>query len=430
MHSAPVSSNAPTLVVDTQATQVDPPRAGEASVGEAATLVAEGDAGAAVRASGASHRSTVLPRLELVGDAPRLVNDNRLRFEERGLLGRGGVGEVLLAQDNDIERPVAVKRLLPDLQRPAMVARFVEEIRTLGRLDHPNIVPVHDVGTDAEGRYYYVMKYVEGETLEDIVAKLAAGDAAYHARYTLERRVQLFQAILRAVQYAHAQGVIHRDLKPANVMVGRFGEVMLMDWGLARRLRDAAQGPLEGELGRVSQSPVSPKLRTMVGAVLGTPAYMAPEQARGDTAAIDERADIYALCVMLHEMLTLEHYLADLQGIAETLAAVQSRPVPDARGAKSPHQGPVPAEYGWFIAQGTEKDPVARYRSVTEMIDRLQAIDEGKIPVQCMHTFMKRMSCEMAHGVDRNAPAVMMGTLVTLAAAATGVGALVWVFSR
>jgi len=425
----PALSSAPTLLANTGATWVDPPREGAGSVGEADTLVPD-DAGALARGAEAGHRSTVLPRLELVGNAPKLVTDNRRRFEERSLLGRGGVGEVVLAQDNDIERPVAVKRLLPELQRPAMVGRFVEEIRTLGRLDHPNIVPIHDVGTDADGRYHYVMKCVEGETLEDIITRLAAGDPAYHARYTIERRVSLFQGILRAVQYAHAQGVIHRDLKPANVMVGRFGEVMLMDWGLARRLRDDTQTELEGDLGRPSQTPTSPKLRTMVGAILGTPAYMAPEQARGETAAIDERADIYALTVMFHELLTLEHYLADLQSIPETLAAVQSREVSDARGARSAFQPPVPAEYGWFVVQGTAKKPAQRYRSVTEMIDRLQAIAEGKMPVQCMHTLMKRMSCEMAHGVDRNAPAVMLGTLLLLALGLLGVVALGVVFTR
>ncbi len=423
-NSADVSS-APTLLAEAGAARVDPPRGGEGTTGEADTMVPP-DEGETTLGTRGGHRSTVLPRLERVGDGSRLVTDSRLRFEELGVLGRGGVGEVVLAQDNDIERPVAVKRLLPELQRPAMVGRFVEEIRTLGRLDHPNIVPIHDVGTDADGRYYYVMKFVEGETLEDIIARLAAGDPDYHRRYTIERRVSLFQSILRAVQYAHAQGVIHRDLKPANVMVGRFGEVMLMDWGLARRLRDDTQVLLEGELGRASQSPASPKLRTMVGAILGTPAYMAPEQARGDTEAIDERADIYALSVMFHELLTHRHYLADLQSVAETLAAVQSREMPDARAARSPYQGPVPAEYGWFIVQGTAKAPAARYRSVTEMIDRLQAIAEGKMPVQCMHTLMKRMSCEMAHGVDRNAPAVMLGSMGVLGAAGFGVAALVW----
>ncbi|MBL8603313.1 MAG: serine/threonine protein kinase [Myxococcales bacterium] len=431
-----MSSHAPTLPLGPDATVVDLPGEadpGPATLSNAATLIAHdrGAPGDTLLGVTGNHRSTVLPRLELVGDIPQLISDNRLRFEEKDLLGRGGVGEVLLAHDNDIERAVAVKRLLPDLQRPAMVGRFVEEIRTLGRLDHPNIVPIHDVGTDADGRFYYVMKYVEGETLEGIIEKLAAGDAESHRKYTFERRLEIFQGILRALQYAHAQGIIHRDLKPANVMVGRFGEVMLMDWGLARRIRDDAQPVLIADSqGRPSQSPESPKLRTMVGAVLGTPAYMSPEQAQGLTDKIDERSDIYALCVMFHELMGLRHYLHDMQTVTETLAAVVSREVPNVREFQHPAQPPVPAEYGWFVTHGVAKDPAKRYRSITEMIARIQAIEEGKIPVECMHTMMKRMSCEMAKGVDKSAPTMLVGVLTVLVMGAFGLAALVWALSH
>src|SRR6185312_9441186 len=132
----------------------------------------------------------------------------------------------------------AVKRLLPDLTSPPILARFVDEIRTVGRLEHPNIVPIHDVGVDELGRYFFVMKYVEGETLESIIDKLAAGDPAYLAKYSVEVRIELFLGILHALEYAHAQGVVHRDIKPANVMVGRYGEVVLMDWGISKPIAE------------------------------------------------------------------------------------------------------------------------------------------------------------------------------------------------
>jgi serine/threonine-protein kinase len=177
---------------------LSPPRAGGPSL--RATQVDAAPPG------NANNRSTILPRLADTGDIPQLVTDARDRFETAKVLGRGGAGEVVLARDNDIERPVAVKRLLPELDDPGLIGRFVDEIRVLGALDHPNIVPIHDVGVDPDGRYYYVMKYVEGETLEHIIEKLAAGDREYHARYPFERRVEVFRQVLRAVQYGQCDG--------------------------------------------------------------------------------------------------------------------------------------------------------------------------------------------------------------------------------
>ena len=190
----------------------------------AETLAA--DAGARRAASGRTTqptRTTVLPRLTEEGGARRLVLEERARFEELQVLGRGGVGEVVLAVDHDIARRVALKRLLPEAEGDGAVARFADEVRALGALDHPNIVPIHDVGVSPEGKHFYVMKYIQGETLEHVIDRLAAGDPGYHARYPFARRVEVFTAVLRAVQYAHAQGFVHRDLKPANIMVGAFG---------------------------------------------------------------------------------------------------------------------------------------------------------------------------------------------------------------
>ena len=363
-------------------------------------------------------RTTVLPRVEVTGDTSQLVSSTRERFESANVLGRGGVGEVLLARDNDIDRRVAIKRLLPEFDDPGIVSRFVEEIRVLGALDHPNIVPIHDVGIDPDGRYYYVMKYVEGETLEHIVDKLAEGDREYHARYTVERRVEIFRQVLRGVQYAHARGVIHRDIKPANVMVGRYGEVLVMDWGLARRLHaDDAKFPVTDTAKtltdhRSSSGPREARMRTVVGSLLGTPAYMSPEQARGDNEGLDERSDIYSLCVMLHEMLTLEHYLAKRDSVTACVAGVMSEPVPFASLVASKHQPSVPAEFGHFIRHGVSKNPAQRYRSVTEMLDRLQNIEEGHCPVECPATFMKRMGTETSHVIDHR-PFVMLGVVAT-----------------
>jgi len=222
-----------------------------------------------------SLRTTVLPRVEIVGAESKVVADGKIRYELAQRLGEGGVGEVVLARDNDIERDVAIKRLRPELQGShASLLRFAEEVRTVGRLEHPNIVPIHDVGIHANGEYFFVMKYVEGETLEAIIDKLAAGDPVYHRRYPFERRVEIMMGVLEAVAYAHAKKIIHRDLKPANVMVGPYGEVVVMDWGLAREV----SGPETAD--RAASSPdTTGKQRlwqTQVGSLLGTPAYMSP----------------------------------------------------------------------------------------------------------------------------------------------------------
>jgi eukaryotic-like serine/threonine-protein kinase len=189
------------------------------------------------------------------------------RYEITRRLGRGGMGTVYAARDRMLHREVAVK-VLDDLGAQADAAHLLGEARILGRLEHPGIVPVHDAGTLADGRVFYVMKLVRGDRL----------DAAIASR-TLNERLDLFLRICEAVSFAHAHGIVHRDLKPQNVMLGPFGEVLVLDWGVAK-----VSGAAEVE------------------AVVGTPGYMAPEQERGE-GSVDSRADIYALGVILEAML-------------------------------------------------------------------------------------------------------------------------------
>jgi eukaryotic-like serine/threonine-protein kinase len=365
--------------------------------------------------SASGTRSTVLPRVTLSGSKPRLVSDNRERFETAKELGSGGAGEVLLARDNDIDRPVAIKRIIAANETPATVARFVEEIRTLGALDHPNIVPVHDVGIDASGRYFYVMKYVEGETLEHVIERLAAGDAEYHRRYTYARRVEVFRQILRGIQFAHKHGVIHRDIKPANVMIGRYGEVVVMDWGIARRIRenDLPKFPAEVTTRTLSSAPprVPASMRTQTGALLGTPAYMSPEQARGEIDSLDERSDIYSLCVLFHEFLTLKHYLSDKTTVTACIAGVLREGVPFAHFVSNPHQSAPPPDLSHFVRHGVSKKPHDRYGSVSEMLERLDRIEAGECPVECPSTFAKRLTNVASHAVDHY-PITTMGAAV------------------
>lgn len=354
-----------------------------------------------------SARSTVLPRLVRAGEQiePSAAGP---RFVPMRLLGRGGMGEVTLVQDKDIDRQVALKRLRSDAATDDMLYRFAEEVRTVGQLEHPNIAPVHDVGVDDRGHHYFVMRYVEGETLEAIIARLADGDPDYHERFTFAHRVQLFFGVLHAIAYAHSKGIIHRDIKPSNIIVGPYGEVVVMDWGVAKRRDDQ---PTTDDA-----APAAPN-RTAHGSLVGTPAYMSPEQAIGANDRIDERSDIYSLAVVLYELLTLQHYMSGRTTVPELLAAIVDEPheVAARLTNPSPHQEPVPAELSWFIEKGLAKDPAARFQSVAEMGEHLERVMAGAFPVQCPVTFLKKAGGNTVRAVDRHPVLMMAAAGVVLA---------------
>ncbi len=393
-----------------------------------ATMAAEdarfsmGGAGA-----GSAVRSTVLPVLE-GGEA--VFHSGKLRYERLKVVGEGGMGEVALAQDHDIDRRVAIKRLRSEHRGTSSLLRFAQEVRTIGRLEHPNIVPVHDVGVDEEGQHYFVMKYVEGETLEHIIEKLAAKDEAYERRFSYEARAQVFLGILRAVQYAHARGIIHRDIKPANVMVGPYGEVMVMDWGLARPVRGAEPVASDGASGAQSNNAAS-SLETQHGSIMGTPHYMSPEQARGETDKINERSDVYSLGVLFHELMSLRHYLDGKNSVQEVLIAVASvgeRTIVEwvalavATGA--------PMEYLHFIRHAVAPKPEERFANAGEMAAGLEDILSGRIKMQCHISATKRVVHMAMHAIDRHPLVATVLLLAGIVSAASGVGALLFAALR
>src|SRR5713226_1964883 len=237
-----------------------------------------------------------LERLREGADAPDLAG-TRYRLLER--VARGGMGAVYAAQDQMLERRVSFKVLDVPFPDSDLAHRLNREARVLARLEHPGIVPVHDVGTLADGRVFYAMKFVEGQRLDKHIESVPS----------LPDRLRLFLRICDAVAFAHACGVLHRDLKPANVMVGAFGEVLVMDWGLAKILRDSApsEAPADPDA-TIVQTPnallsgseaAQATAITGHGTVLGTPGYMSPEQARGDIAQLDQRSDIFSLGALL-----------------------------------------------------------------------------------------------------------------------------------
>lgn len=301
-----------------------------------------------------------------------------VRYEPLRQLGEGGMGEVVLSRDPTIGRQVAIKRLkrLPDTS-DAAAARFMAEVQTTGKLEHPGIVPIYDAGQDAEGTPYFVMKYVDGEPLDRIIAKLHEGDAESLQRYSYEHRTQMFMQLLRAVQYAHHQGVLHLDIKPANVIVGPFGEVVLVDWGISRE--HGPQAPSAPESG--SGNPMAPVL-------IGTPDYMAPEQAMGDPAAIGPHTDTYCLSVLFYELITLNYYLPPKKSLQGRVTSILlDEPL---TGIQMHHRFGAPPELANYIHYGLHKDPQKRYRTVDEMVDKLQQVMDGLIPVVCPCTAIKR----------------------------------------
>jgi serine/threonine protein kinase len=226
------------------------------------------------------------------------------RYEIVSVLGRGGMGVVYLARDTVLDREVALK--IGDAVR-AVPSEPINEARILARLEHPGIVPVHDCGQLPDGRLFYAMKRVRGDRLDRWMAE----------PHPVTARLAVFLRVCDAIAFAHAHGVVHRDLKPENVMVGRFGEVLVLDWGIAE-LRGAGCD-VRGAAGEVRGAEGAGPGATR--AIAGTPDYMAPEQARGD-AAIDHRADVFALGVMLQSM-------AEAAPLAAIARKAQSRDAAD-----------------------------------------------------------------------------------------------------
>jgi serine/threonine protein kinase len=271
------------------------------------------------------------------------------RYEVIDAIAQGGMGRVYRARDRELERDVALKVLNLALSGGDAARRMVREARILAGLEHPGIVPIHDVGRLADGRVFYTMKLVKGARLDQYTRD--------HAQ--LDQLLRVFERLCEAVAFAHDHGVIHRDLKPQNVMVGSFGEVLVMDWGVAKILTESDASVPDTHVSRdgpddhhpsPSGNPDETTVRdpeapapaeaaataTQPGTVLGTPGYMAPEQAAGRTDAIDQRTDVFALGMILRGF----------------LAAVDGK-------ARRPLHA--------LIAKATDTSPARRYQTVAQL---------------------------------------------------------------
>ena len=317
------------------------------------------------------------------------------RYENQGKIGEGGMGQVLRVHDRYLQRDVAVKTLLPGLSSDNEYhQRFVREARAAGQFEHPNIPPVHELAKAPDGSPYFTMRLVQGQTLEAIIAQLKADDAETHTRFTFIRRLQIAQQICDAIHYAHKLGYIHRDIKPANIMVGPFGEVQVMDWGLALALNKDAQKPAKPTL-------------TADGDFIGTLAYASPEQIAGDKELMNERVDLYSIGALLYELCALEPPFNGANP-TEILTAILTKTPRAPEEFSSPRQGRVPREISRLILKAMQRDPQDRFASAEDMKFALQQVIEGETPPVCPHTAYKRGLSKFMRFLDNHHSAPLM----------------------
>jgi eukaryotic-like serine/threonine-protein kinase len=271
-------------------------------------------------------------------------------------IGRGGMGEVIAAHDERIGREVAIKRMRNPKPTSEAVTRFLREARIQARLDHPAIVPVHELGVDDGGRPFFTMKRCAGVTL----ARLLADGGSFH------RMLRAFVDVCNAIDFAHSRGVVHRDLKPANIMLGEYGEVYVLDWGVARVLSDLPETP---ESLQPPEETPDPADSTKSGALLGTPGYIAPEQITGAVPA--PSVDIYALGCILFEILACEPlHPRGQHAIGRTLSTPQDSP------ARRRPDRSIPPELDAACVAALAEEPAER-PTVRELGDRVQAYLDG-----------------------------------------------------
>jgi len=296
---------------------------------------------------------------------PPLVVIDRATYDVRGEIARGGLGRILEAHDHRLDRPVAIKELLAEHLREgsSLAARFAREALLTARLQHPAIVPVYEAGLWPDGAPFYTMKLVEGQSLE----------AAVRERPTLEERLALVPHVIdvaNALAYAHGRRIIHRDLKPANVLVGAFGETVVIDWGLAKELGPIGEAQTTSVPPPVVAASVTPGA-TQAGSVLGTPAYMPPEQALG--LPVDERADVYALGALLYHVIAGG---APYSGkSSEQILAQVVREPPEDLLAKEPG---APPELAAIVRKALARDPGGRYPTAAELAADLLRYQSGQ----------------------------------------------------
>ena len=319
-------------------------------------------------------------------------------------INRGGMGVILQARDLRIRRTVAMKVMNTKHQFSRENAlRFIDEAQLTGQLEHPNIVPVYELGIDEQGEMFYTMKFVKGTTLDDVLRGIRGAKAKIIEKYPLSALLTIFQKVCDAVAFAHSKGVVHRDLKPENIMIGAFGEVLVMDWGLAKNITGGrSERPASAPDAAAMQAKVSDLrgFETMHGLIVGTPPYISPEQARGELDKIDGRSDLYVLGEILYIILTLRPPVEGdtLNEVVEKILSsridhpsVHNQPAKAARKrgsditaesfvlAHCPGQR-IPDGLSAVVMKALALDPADRYQTVEDLQEDITACQGGFAP--------------------------------------------------
>jgi serine/threonine protein kinase len=310
------------------------------------------------------------------------------RYQVARRLGKGGMGEVMLARDEQVGRDVAIKRMRAADPTDRQVQRFLREASIQGRLEHPAIVPVHEIGKDTDGLPFFAMKKLAGITLAKILedqgnARDSQSDLGKISRFSLQKILRAFVEVCLAVEFAHVRGVVHRDLKPDNIMLGDFGEVYVLDWGVAK-----IAGEHDDDFTDVDSSGGSGEHATQAGTTIGTPGYMAPEQIRG--TEIDGRTDVYTLGCLLFEILAGEPlHPRGYEGLQSALFRSGEKP-----SARAP-QRDIPPELDLLCAQATQGERELRIKTARELGDGVQRYLDGDRDLATRRT-LARQHLELA----------------------------------
>ncbi|MEM7305469.1 MAG: serine/threonine-protein kinase [Planctomycetota bacterium] len=364
----------------------------------------------------------------------------RSRYRTLNEVARGGMGSVLRVWDSDLRRTIAMKVMLERkvevkdaetrVASDRAVSRFLEEAQVTGQLDHPGIVPVHELGLDDGGQLFFTMRLVRGRDLEQVLRAFDRGDE----EWTVNRLLRVLLRVCEAMAFAHSKGVVHRDLKPANVMVGRFGEVYVMDWGLARvigredkrdlRLQTPALSIVQTARAEERETGDLSPLMTMDGEVLGTPAYMSPEQALGDLHQLDQRADVYSVGAILYHILSGHMpYVAkgERLGAFAVWDRVKKGP-PSGLDVEAPG---APAELVAIAEKAMQREASARYPSMKELAEDLANFLDGHV----VRAYESGGFAELRKWVRRNR-ATSLASAAAVALALVGLGSISYVEAR
>jgi serine/threonine protein kinase len=306
-------------------------------------------------------------------DLPKHVKNGFMRYRDFQPLTQGGEAILRTCVDENLGRTVVMKTLQPQFQNlETYQKRFLREARVTAQIPHPCTIPVYELSRDSEGNAYFTMKKLRGRDLSDILDKIAEGHQETIEKYPLDSLINVLVHCAQCLAFAHNQGVVHRDMKPANIMIGDYGEIMVLDWGLAK-VWDMEDDDEVDKLIRSGQQTIPGRL-TGRGDVQGTPFYMSPEQAV-ETGDVDERTDIYNMGIVLFEVLTNQSYMSG-KSFKEIKRKLLEDPLRSPVAVAPKNR--IPAELNAICVKALQRTPSDRYQKMSEMENDLRSYLLGK----------------------------------------------------